>query len=407
MLYFTNQELAEANHVSVRTVRNWIESAREGKLDLALQEKGQRYYIANTSKNALIIQDLVNKNKKYRPHRAQKTVAPQSKFYELYNQDQLYDLVSNLQINHEIPRQYNYFGEGAENWDRYANRLATEDTGNLLKSTLELLEYNECYLDHLLGKYERVNVIDIGVGNALPVKEFLTHLQNQGKLGRYIAIDISPSMLDIAEKNVRSWFGDNIQYEGYALDIDHERFGNLLANEYIKSDSDKTTNLVLFLGSTIANFKKPASILQVIHDSMGINDFFLHHQTLDTLTGRRYFDFKSAPTNSSLAPNHRYIFDLLNIDETLYDVEMGFDADLHERYIKVELKIALSIRFLFDAGERIVSFNKGDKIQLWRHRHNSIVDILQMLHDSEFRTLQASRSTDQQSLLTISRIEHD
>ena len=407
MLYFTNQELATANHVSVRTVRNWIEAARSGKLDLILHNKGERTYIANTSKNLVVIKRLAESGKKYRPHRSQRTVSPKSEFYDLYTQEQLFDIVSNMEINHEIPRQYNYFGDGAENWDNYANRLAIEDTPNLLHATLELLDNNKEYLDHLLEQYEQVNVIDIGVGNAMPVRGFLSHLLEQNKLGRYLAIDISPTMLDIAEKNINKWFGDKVDYEGYALDIDHDRFGNLLAEEYIKSDSKGTTNIVLFLGGTIANFKKPGTILQVIHDSMGVNDFMIHHQTLDTQFGRHYFDFNSGTSGSSLAPNHRYIFDLLNIDESLYEVEMGFDTEQSERYIRVALKIALAIRFKFEGGERIISFNKGDTILLWRHRHNNLIDILTLLTNNEFSPLQVSQAFDQQSLLTISRITHD
>ncbi len=86
---------------------------------------------------------------------------------------------------------------------------------------------------------------------------------------------------------------------------------------------------------------------------------------------------------------------------------MGFDGILNERYIKVNLKIALSIQFTFDGGERIISFNKGDSILLWRHRHQNIVEMVQMLRESEFMTLQTSQATDQQSVLTISRIKHD
>jgi uncharacterized SAM-dependent methyltransferase len=407
MLYFTNQELAVAHHVSVRTVRNWIESAKAGKLDLVLHGKGERTYVANTSRNMLVIKRLAENGKKYRPHRSQKTVSPKPEFYDLYTQEQLFDIVSNLEINHEIPRQYNYFGEGAKNWDNYAIRLSEEDAPSLLNASVELLEHNKEYLDHLLQHYEQVNIIDIGVGNAMPVKKFLSHLLEQNKLGRYIAIDISPTMLEIAEKNIKKWFGDKIDYEGYALDIDHDRFGNLLAEEYIKTDSSSTTNVVLFVGGTIANFKKPGAILQVIHDSMGVNDFLIHHQTVDTQLGRHYFDFNDGTSSARLAPNHRYIFDLLNIDDSLYEVEMGFDSELSERYVRVALKIALSIRFRFEGGERILSFNKGDTILLWRHRHNNLIDIMTLLTNNDFSPIQVSQAFDQQSLLTISRIKHD
>ncbi len=407
MLYFTNQELAEANHVSVRTVRNWIDAAREGKLDLTLHSKGQRYYIANTSKNTLIIKDLVSKNKKYRPHRAQKTVMPQSKFYDLYTQEQLYDIASNLEINREIPRQYNYFGEGADNWDKYAQHLVDETSPNYLKSTIELYQINKAYVDDILEVYDQVNVIDIGVGNALPTRGLLEHLIEKGKMGRYIALDVSPQMLSIARKNIEDWFGDTITFEGFNTDITHDRFGYLLADEYIKTDSEKTTNLLLFTGGTIANFKKQGSVLEVIHDSMGIHDYLIHTQKLDTESSRRQFNFDPKSGNPGLAPIHRYIFDLLNIDESFYEMDMGYDPTVKERYIRVRLKIALSIKFRFEGGERIVDFNKGDGILLWRAHQNSLFEVVRLFTNADFYPLQISQTNQDGYVMTISRIKRE
>jgi uncharacterized SAM-dependent methyltransferase len=404
MLYFTNQELAEANHVSVRTVRNWIEAAREGKVDLTLNNKGERYYIANTSKNLLVIKDLVNKNKKYRPHRSQKIVMPQSKFYELYTQEQIYDIVANLEINHEIPVQYNYFGDGASDWDALSERMAEEEAMNSLKAAVDILELDQLYFDVLLSNYKQINVIDIGVGNALPVKKFLSVLLEQGKLGRYIALDISPSMLEIAKKNIGAWFDGRVQFEGYTLDIEHERFGYLLSDEYIKSNSKDTSNLLLFLGGTIANFRRTGTLLDVIHDSMGVNDYFIHQQKVDSPSNRKYFDYNTNPTNTGIPPSYGYVFKLLNIDESSYVVEMGFDSIKNERYIRVALKIALSIRFSFDTGERIIDLNKGDHILLWRARHFNLAQIISQLSEHDFVPLQLSQHTKIQSVLAISRI---
>ncbi|HEX8182708.1 MAG TPA: L-histidine N(alpha)-methyltransferase [Candidatus Saccharimonadales bacterium] len=407
MLYFSNQELANTHHVSVRTVRNWIESAKSGKLDITLHTKGERVYIANTSKNIAVVQGLAKTGKKFRPHRSQKTVTPKSEFYELYTQGQLYDIVSDLEINHEIPRKYNYFGKGADNWNNYAKRLSQEDTPNTLKASIELLQNNQEYLDYLLEQYDQINVIDVGVGNSLPVREFLGRLLEKKKIGRYIGLDISPTMLKIAESNIQSWFGGDIIFEGHEVDIDHERFGNLLAEEYIKTDSSRTTNLIMFLGGTIANFRKPETVLQVIHDSMGVNDFFIHSQKLDTLSSRRYFDFNPTPSTSQLAPLHQYIFDLLNIDDSLYEVDMGLDKTHHERYIRVILKVGLDIRFRFQGGERVISFDKNDKILLWRARQNNVTGVVNQLTENEFYPIHISQTSNQEFVLTVSRIRRD
>jgi hypothetical protein len=269
MLYFKHAELATQYHVSLRTVHNWIDATKQGKLKLALHTEGDKSYVANTGKNIAIITDLIESRRKYRNTKAVKIVSPKPDFYTLYNEEQIYDIISNLEIHHEIPRQYNYFDGGAKRWEKYVERLAAEDAPNLLTSTVRLIELNRDYIDSLLGDYSRVNVIDVGVGNAYPAKDLLAHLLKKDKLGRYVALDISPSMLEIAESNIKTWFGETVQFEGYEYDVNYDRFSKLLANEYTRSDAGSTVNLVLLLGGTLSNMRYPDSGYRMIHDSMG------------------------------------------------------------------------------------------------------------------------------------------
>src|SRR6266702_5830844 len=186
MLYFKNPELARLHHITLRTVLNWIEAAKQGKLDLTLHTENGKSYVATTARNVATIKQLVEDRKKYRNSRAVKVVSPRPEFYRLYSEAQIYDIVTNLEIHHEIPRQYNYFDGGATYWAEYADRLGHESAPNILNSTVKLLDKNQGYIDHLMSRYERVNVIDIGVGNAAPAKEFIGHLLEEGLLGRYI-----------------------------------------------------------------------------------------------------------------------------------------------------------------------------------------------------------------------------
>ena len=404
MLYFKNSDLAYTHHVSVRTVRNWIEAAKQGKLDLDLHTHAGRQYVSNTARNLSTIERMVEDRKKYRPHRAVKVVTPKPGFYHLYNEAQIYDIVSNLEIHHEIPRDYNYFDGGAGNWDKYAHRMASEDNPNNLNSTIKLLKLSRDYIDSLISSYKSVNIVDIGVGNGLPVKELIEYLLSKGKLGRYVAIDISPEMLAIAKRNVEEWFGDSVDIETYDFDINHDRFANVLAEDYIKNGGAKVGNIILFLGGTIQNFRKPDTALSVIHDSMSKNDLLIHTQKLDTPSSRRFFDFGTTPGDATLAPNHRLIFDLLNIDSSFYTVEMGFDEPRAERYIRVRLKVALTIDFKFEAGHRPISFNKDDSILLWRAWQNSYLEVIKQFSRNDLYVLHNSQTDDQEYLLTISRI---
>ncbi len=405
MLYFKNVELAETYHISLRTVLNWIESTKKGKLDLTLHTQDGKTYVANTSKNIAIIEKLVEAGKKYRNTRGFKVVTPKPEFYKLYDQQQIFDIVSSLDIHREIPRQYNYFDGGANYWDEYSERLAAEKTPNVINSTIKLLAKNQGYIDELLTRYKKINVIDIGVGNALPVKDFLAHLLERNVLGRYVALDISPEMLEIARRNVNKWFGGKIAFEGYELDINYDRFTSIIAGEYLKKDPEDTLNLVLLLGGTLCNMRQPDGAFRVIHDSLGRNELFIHTQKLDTEASRRYFDFNVDPGKSTLAPIHGFTVDLLNIDKSLYDVELGFDNELQQRYSRIRLKVAITIRFEFDEGERLIHLNKGDAVLVWRSWQQSALDVVRQFDSNGFQPLQISQTEDTEYILTVSRIK--
>lgn len=406
VLYFKHNDLVEKYNVSLKTIHNWIDSAKRNKLDLELFEKNGRMYIANTTGNAAALERLVEKGKKYRNTLHHKIATPNPEFYELYSRKQILDIISNLDIHGEIPRQYNYFDGGATSWERFAERMWAEKTPNLLKSTVELLRANLSAIDMLVEGHDLINVIDIGPGNAMPIRELLTHLLENGKLHRYIALDISESMLEIAERNIKSWFGDKVKFEGYVRDITYERFDDIIVDDMLNKNADKTINLALLLGATPMNFPAPNDILKVIYSSMGHDDLLIYTDKPDSEAERHYFNFNPEPgIINALSPNHRLMFDLLNIDESLYDVEMSFNEHKRQRQIRVRLKMALTITFKFKNGERSVNLEKGDSILLLRAWHMSALEIISEFEKTGFTLLQSSLTKDRQFLLTISGVD--
>jgi uncharacterized SAM-dependent methyltransferase len=353
----------------------------------------------------MILEQLVEKGKKYRNTLHHKVTSPTAQFYALYSRKQILDIISNLNIHKEIPRQYNYFDQGATNWEKFADRMWVEKEPNLLKSSAELLESNFDAIDSLIEGHSQVNVIDIGPGNGLPVRSLLTHLYERGILHRYIAIDISEEMLHIARKNIHEWFGDKIKFEGHVRDITYERFDDLLVDDMLDKNAEKTINLVLLLGGTAMNFQSPYDTLKVIYRSISRDDLLIYTDKPDTEAERRYFDVNADPSASALSPKYSFIFGLLNIDESLYDVDMGYDSEKKIRYIRAKLKTALTIKFEFENGERNVKFNKGDTILLLRVLHQTSLEIISEFEKAGFTLLQSTVTKDRQYFLSISGVE--
>jgi uncharacterized SAM-dependent methyltransferase len=401
MQYFKHAELVKKYHVSLKTVHNWIDAAKQGKIVLELHSVKNRTYITNTSENILVLDQLSAKGKKYRNALHHKVAHPTPDFYMLYSRKQILDIISNLNIHREIPRQYNYFDQGAVNWEKHAEGMWNAKTANILKGTVDLLHANLTTIDTLIGGHSRVNVIDIGPGNAMPVRQLLEHLLETNVLHRYIAVDISEEMLRIAKRNIEEWFGDRVQFEGYVRDITYERFDDTLVDDMLDQNAEKTVNLVLLLGATPVNFQSPRDLIKVIYSSMGPDDLLIYSSDVN----RSYFDVNADAGARALSSKYSYIFDLLNIDESTYDVEMGFNTKKRVRYIRVRLKIGLTINFKFENGERNVKLDKGDTILLWRAWHQTAVEIITDFEETGFTLLQASLTKDRQFFLSISGVE--
>jgi len=272
-----------------------------------------------------------------------------------------------------------------------------------------LLRANLGTLDRLLEGATRVNVIDLGVGNAYPVKELLGHLVDKEMLHRYIAIDISPSMLSVAQQNVHKWYGNKVKFEGHIRDISHEHFDDLLVDDMLQEEAEQTINLVLLLGATPVNFRAFEDVFKAVHSSLGGNDLLVYTDKPDTEASRRYFDFNSASSQASskLSPNHKYMLDLLNIDESLYDGEMGYDTVQRMRYIRARLKRSITLKFDFGDTTRTVNIEKGETILLLRIWHMTALELISEFERVGFTLIQSSLTKDRQYFLSISGVEID
>ncbi len=404
MKYFKNTELAKLYHVSEKSVRNWIDAARSGKLDLELFEQRNKFYIANTTKNTNGIEMLVEKGKKYKNKRGFRAISPVDEFYKLYSPKQILDIISNISIHHEIPVQYTYVDGGADYWDQYAKRMVADETPNVLKRTIELLDKTFDNIEDLIGS-RKVNIIDLGPGNGLPVRPTIAQLLKRGQMGRYIAIDCSNEMLDILERNINEWFDGKVAFEGHVRDFATERFEDLITPDYAGNDLDAPINVVMLLGGTLGNFRHPERVLQLIGASLGPNDLLIYSGFLDTPKTRRYFDFDVSGSSQKLTPKHGLILNYLNIDESLYGVERKYDELTRKRSISFIPKVDIAVDVVVGGTVHRVEMKKDEPILIWRHWHKDAVEVINQFNQSDFDVMQATKSSDNQYLLVTSRIK--
>lgn len=403
MHYYKNIELTKLYPVSEKAVRNWIDSALKGKSTLQLVENGGKQYIANTTQNQRIIQELIERGKKYKNSLGFKQVEPRADFYKIFSQQQILDIISNIEVHQEIPYKYSYFNGGAHVWDKYSARLEQEDGHNTLKDTIELLTDNLPNIDRFIGARKRVNVIDLGVGNGRPLKELLAHLKKRGVLHRYIGVDISKEMLDIAERNVTDWFNGEIKLEKHFCDLDFDRFNDVIAADQL-NDDEPPMNLLLLLGGTHSNARTPRDIMRTIYNSMGANDLLIQSRRIDSDKHRTYFDFNIDGQVQALDPQARMLTDILGIDPSLYDVENKYDPESKMRKIQVRMKVATIVNFKVGKGARTVELQKGSTLLLWRARHMTLLDIINEFAGSGFRMINGSLDKERSYFLSISDI---
>ena len=403
MKFFKNSELISLYNVSDKAVRNWIESAHHGKTSLELYEESGRYYIADTLQNSAIIESLVDQGRKYRNKRSHRKIEPQEDFYKTYSRLQVIDIANQLDINKELPIKYKYFGGGAQYWDEYLTKLYDAGAGNLLTNTIETLGLNLNYLDSLTRDYINVNIVNICVGNSLATKDITEYFTRKKKLRRFVTIDLSESMLELSESRIRQWLPNNIKIEKYVKDLDHDHFIDILTQNSFDDEASNTVNIILFLAGPIVNFREPLQVLNIIRESMCKEDILITTLKRDTPQARRFFDFNTYSDKNILNYHSRHLLDLLNIQNSFYEVEQSFDEHKMLRSICLCLKLDLSLTIEVSNYSRVIELKKGQKILVFRSWHHSDKSIMDRFDLADYNLLLMTKSIDDQLIFIAAK----
>jgi len=406
MKYFKNVDLVQNYIVSDKAVRNWIVSAQEGKLDLHLHQLGNKHYIIDDLHNKAVLDGLVIRSQKYKNKRSRLELKPTKEFYTLFDRHQIIEIIEELDCRRILPMKYKYFGEGADYWNKYLHELVSAGQRNLITNTIEALGLELSHLDMVTATYPNVNIVNLCVGSCNMLKETLCHFKEQEKLRRFVAIDISESMLSFSEKNINEWFGGKLLTEKYVRDLGFERFRDILARDSFGLDAKETVNLLFLVGGPLVNFKNPQELLSTIYNSMGKNDYLTITLKRDTERTRRFFDFNLKKDESLLSLHDGLLLKLLNIEPSYYELEQSFDEKSKLRTMAAILRKDLSIAFELSNFKKKINLKKGDRLPVWWSWHHSDEDIIARLTTAGFDIQSILKSSDNQLIcLTVKRQE--
>ncbi len=185
----------------------------------------------------------------------------------MFTKRQEAELITSLQGRGEIPLKLNYLGEGAERWHSIAKKRKGSGI-NSVESQL-LKKRVRDFLSSFPNK-TKLNVIDMGCGDGSPVFPILDELIKQNIIFRYVPLDISQEMLDLAEKETTKRY-PNCDVKKILLDFEMGNFSDITYN--LKTEN--YSNLIVFFGSTLGNFSDRNRVLTNIRDSMGADDFLI------------------------------------------------------------------------------------------------------------------------------------
>lgn len=405
-----NADIKKKYDISFTTVANWIKEARERKIDLRLVEKDDKFYIEKSLHNIELIEELIETRRVYKSRDERVELEPSKEFYEQFDEKQITDIILTLENQKEIPHKFAYFKKGAEVWDAYAKTSVEERIANPVTNTIEMLEDSFSFITKNIGTGEKLNLVDIGVGNAYPVKDFISKLLEQDLINKYIAIDISADMIEVARSNIKNWFGEAINFKSYVRDVSQETIHDILMLEALDNQHE-VINLAMFLGSTVENQRNWKMTLYSLANALSPRDVLMLGQTLDTKGSRLNFEFKYKEGQEKISnPNDFYkdwqemiIPQQLGFKTEMYLIEKTYIPEYSTRTLQLNLLKDVSINFQYRGYIKKVNFIRGDKITLWKHKQHSREEVMQVLGDLSLDTPFHTTSKDQAQILTVSK----
>ena len=357
----SNTDIADKYTVSKPAVTFWVRDAQLKKNNLILEEVNNKFKVVDNEHNHNELLRLSAEGRKFRRNSMHAEIEPKPEFYEIFSDSEIVEIVRDLEVFREINYKFTYKNGGAKAWDDFYKK-SVQDGSYKPPIRIKNLLYNSFgTITQRIPKNTKVNIIEIGPGNSLPVKEFLESLDQLKLLNKYVAVDISPEMIDLSQKNINSWL-PQIQFSGYVCDIENGRLNDIFEKE--KLQNPDTVNIVLMLGGTIGNHRNRLEVLRNIGEGLRKNDLFILSNATDLADNKAAFSYLS--TKESMDQD-LWIPSLLGFNVFECEMIRKYDDEKNRKVMLLKFDKDYSIIIKEMGYTKTLNFIKGQEILLWKH----------------------------------------
>lgn len=293
----------------------------------------------------------------------------------MFSHSQKSELITAIKGRGEIPLKFVYIGKaGTSRWDKIAKTRSSENVRGINSVEGNLLNAKVNDFLNSFKNLDKLNIIDIGPGNGYTVMPLLQPLKKLGINFRYVPVDISGEMLNLAIENVKAEFPD-IEIKPVLLDFE---LGNF-AEETYKLREGGFKNLMLFLGSTLGNQSDRSRVLTNFRDSMTSNDFLIIGVELVNL--HKIDKILKHYEGKDVADFVFTVAEELGIKQSDGKFEVVFSNEAHQ--VEIYFHFGKNININFEGDE--ISFEKDDKLLLARSHKFTEWIFAKVLSEAGFR----------------------
>ena len=298
------------------------------------------------------------------------------------------ELVAAIQGRGEIPLKFAYLGEGAKNWDRIAKERSRGKGINSAEATL--LKKRICDFLSTVDVKKGVNIVDIGCGNGVPVFPILEKLKEDRVPFTYVPMDISGELLELAERTVSKKF-PGTKCKPIEMDFELGQFSDVMYD--LKKDG--STNLMLFLGSTLGNHSDLNRVLTNFRDSMTSKDFLIVGVELTNLA--KVYSIVPHYTTRSAKTFSTFVLGKLGVSGGAYQ----FEASWNDKQNQIEVRAILKKPVKIEIADEHFTLGKNENILLARSIKFTEYTATKLFSDIGFRTELLTTAEDRGYLLTM------